>query len=88
MADRESVQCDVCGSEPGEPCVFPDGPAPPMVEDGGMRRRVVHAARYAKTLSPDQRAAFWENAVERYITTELALMDKPVVGAGETGQKA
>lgn len=86
MADRESAACRVCGSEPGEPCAFPDGPAP-MVNDNGVQRRVVHAARYAASLPEEERAAFWEAAVERYLTTELALMNAPVVGAGETGQE-
>ena len=73
MADRESFKCVVCGSDPGQACTFPDGPAP-MVDDNGEQRRVVHAARYAMTLTPEQRAAFWEGAVGRYLSTELALM--------------
>jgi hypothetical protein len=53
--------------------MFPGGPAP-MVNDNGVRRRVVHAARYAETLPKEERAAFWEGAVQRYMATELALM--------------
>lgn len=75
MTDRESIGCTVCGAEPGQACEFPDGPAP-MVNDNGVLRRVVHAARYAATLPKEERAAFWENAVERYVSTELALMNE------------
>lgn len=74
MTDRESVHCTVCGAEPGEACEFPGGPAPMVVEDG-ISRRVVHAARYAELLPANERAAFWEGAVERYMAGELALMN-------------
>lgn len=35
-------------------------------------RRVVHAARYAETLPPGDRGAFWSTAVEKYLATKLA----------------
>ncbi len=73
--DREAVPCSVCGAVPTEACDFPDGPAP-MVDDNGAQRRVVHAARYAETLPPEDRPAFWARAVEDYMSAELARMDE------------
>lgn len=72
--DRESVECILCRAQPGQACVFADGPAP-IVDDTATRRRAVHAARYAETLPPDQRGPFWEDAVERYLSTELERMN-------------
>jgi hypothetical protein len=46
-----------------------------MVVEDGISRRVVHAARYAELLPANERAAFWEGAVERYMAGELALMN-------------
>lgn len=71
----ESVQCPFCGSAQGEACIFTDGPAP-FVDGGDGPRRVVHAARYAESLPPEERQAFWRGAVERYMAIELAAMDE------------
>lgn len=73
IIDRESVGCTVCGATPGDPCDFNGSPAP-MVNDDGVQRRSVHAARYAESLPPEARNAFWETAVESYLTKELALI--------------
>ena len=71
--DRESVPCPFCGAAIGEPCDFPSG-EPWIVVENGVERRTVHAARYAKTLPEADVAAFWETAVETYLSTELAAL--------------
>jgi hypothetical protein len=71
---REFVACPFCGSEPGQACIFPER-EPWTVIENGMPRRTVHAARYAETLSADERPAFWENAVGEYIAHELEALD-------------
>jgi hypothetical protein len=74
VSDREFVACSFCGSQPGQPCIFPEGEPWTVIEDG-VPRRTVHAARYAQTLPAKQRAAFWETAVGDYISRELAALD-------------
>ncbi len=71
--DRESVECSQCGAQPSEACEFVDGPAP-IVDDNGIKRRGVHAARYAASLPPEERGQFWATAVESYLAKELWLM--------------
>lgn len=73
IVDRESVACPVCGVQSGEPCDFL-GATPWMVNENGVERRTVHAGRYALSLPDDQRSAFWENAVETYLSQELAAL--------------
>lgn len=75
MSQRESVGCPFCGADPQQPCDFNGEPAP-EVNDNGVMRRAVHAARYAQTLPEDERQAFWGSAVDKYLTTELGLMDQ------------
>lgn len=79
MADRKTVACSECGAEVGEPCVWDVEPEQ-VVDVDGERRRAVHAARYAQTLPESERAAFWEAAVEQYITRALT-----AIGEGGEG---
>jgi hypothetical protein len=73
--DREAVECTWCQAQPAQPCEFTDGPAP-MVDDNGVKRRGVHATRYAASLpTPEERSRFWESAIEGYLSKELALMN-------------
>jgi hypothetical protein len=58
----ESVRCDACGAFTDEPCFNLDQ----MITVNGVTRRAVHAARYAANLPPEERAAFWQQAVEKY----------------------
>lgn len=74
MPSRETVFCVVCAAAVGEPCSFPAG-QPMVTDEDGTERRAVHADRYAKTLPPEQRAAFWENAIESYLAHELASLE-------------
>lgn len=74
MSNRETVKCPVCGVEIGKPCDFNGKPAP-EVNDNGVMRRVVHAGRYAQTLPENERSEFWESAIEKYLSTELGLMN-------------
>lgn len=71
--NRETVFCPHCGAEPGQPCIFVDTPPWTVVEDG-EERRVVHAARYAQTLTEDERQKFWEGAVDKYLSEQLAAL--------------
>lgn len=75
MASRETVFCVICAAAVGEPCSFPAGQPTMVIDEDGTERRAVHADRYAKTLPPDQRAAFWENAIESYFARELASLE-------------
>ena len=68
--NRETVDCPVCGMKAGEPCDFL-GAEPWMTKEDGEERRVVHAGRYARTLPVDEQGAFWETAVESYLSTAL-----------------
>jgi len=71
--DRETVPCSWCRAQVGEPCYFGDSPPWTVVEDG-EERRVVHAARYARTLPEDARQEFWRNGVDRYLSEQLAAL--------------
>jgi len=79
IIDREAVECDLCRARPGEACEFADGPAP-LVDDNGIQRRAVHAARYAASLPPEERGPFWENAVDSYLSAELERMNAAAPG--------
>jgi len=72
--NRETVPCPHCVADPGEPCVFPEGEPWTVVEDG-IERRTVHAGRYALTLAPEDRRAFWSTALDKYLSDELAALD-------------
>jgi hypothetical protein len=67
---RESVGCPVCGADIGTPCSFPNG-GPWTITEDGVARRVVHAGRYARTLSESEAATFWNSAVEKYLGQQL-----------------
>lgn len=73
--DRETVACPQCGAGAGEPCDLDLGAA--VVEEDGEARRPVHAGRYAATLPPNEVGPFWEAAIDKYLTEQMAADIRP-----------
>lgn len=63
----ESVPCEACGAVAEQPCFDLNK----TVTVNGITRRAVHAARYAANLPPEERAAFWNQAIDKYFDKEL-----------------